>query len=65
MLDVSQRIPKADLFILKENRPESTSGEDFSSGKRLALFDIPGTYTHTGSASHSPRFPRAERSFEG
>lgn len=56
MLDVGQSIPQVDLFILKENAPESISSEDLLSGKRVALFGVPGAYTRTCSASHFPGY---------
>lgn len=55
-IEVGQKIPTVDLFILKDGRPASVSSEELFGERRIALFGVPGAFTSTCSAKHLPGF---------
>lgn len=49
-------LPQASFMAMTENGPEAKSTLDIFSGKRVALFAVPGAFTPTCSAKHLPGF---------
>ncbi len=56
MIEVGQKFPNVDLFVLNDEGPTRISSKDMLGDKRVALFGLPGAYTRTCSASHFPGF---------
>lgn len=56
MIQVGQKLPVVDLFVLKDGGPVGVSSDTLFSGKRVALFGVPGAFTRTCSAKHLPGF---------
>jgi glutaredoxin/glutathione-dependent peroxiredoxin len=55
-IQVGDKLPDVPLSIATEDGPKpATSGEYFS-GKRVALFAVPGAFTPTCSARHLPSY---------
>lgn len=55
-IQVGERIPDVPLSIATADGPQPTSSNAFFSGKRVALFAVPGAFTPTCSARHLPSF---------
>ena len=55
-IQVGERIPDVALSIATADGPQPTSSTDFFSGKRVALFAVPGAFTPTCSARHLPSY---------
>ncbi|MGH1480319.1 MAG: peroxiredoxin [Geminicoccales bacterium] len=55
-IDVGQKIPNVELFILEDGGPKAVSTDALFGGKRVALFGVPGAFTRTCSAKHLPGF---------
>ncbi|MBT6095684.1 MAG: peroxiredoxin [Rhodospirillaceae bacterium] len=55
-VQVGDKIPSLELFIMGDGGPESIGSEDIFDGKRVALFGLPGAYTKTCSAQHLPGY---------
>ena len=53
---VGNKIPAVDLTIMTENGPRVISTDEIFSGKRIAIFGLPGAFTPTCSARHLPGF---------
>ncbi|MBA2772017.1 MAG: peroxiredoxin [Pseudomonadota bacterium] len=53
---VGERIPDVQLSIATADGPQPISSSDYFSGKRVALFAVPGAFTPTCSARHLPSF---------
>lgn len=56
MIAVGDRLPKAMLVKVTPNGPEAVDTADYFTGKRVALFAVPGAFTPTCSAQHLPSF---------
>jgi peroxiredoxin len=50
------RLPDVPLTIATPDGPQPTTSGEYFSGKRVALFAVPGAYTPTCSARHLPSF---------
>jgi peroxiredoxin len=60
-IEVGDRLPDVPLSIATADGPQPTSSGEYFSGKRVALFAVPGAFTPTCSARHMPSFvERAE-----
>ncbi|MBV9528665.1 peroxiredoxin [Sphingomonas sp.] len=55
-IQVGDRLPDVPLTIAGADGPQPTTSGDFFSGKRTALFAVPGAFTPTCSARHLPSF---------
>jgi len=55
-IQVGDRIPDVPIAIATADGPQPTTTGEFFSGKRVALFAVPGAFTPTCSARHLPSF---------
>ena len=55
-VQVGDRIPDAPITIAGPEGPQPTTSGEFFSGKRVALFAVPGAFTPTCSARHLPYY---------
>ena len=55
-IQVGERLPDVPLAIATEEGPKPTTSSEFFSGKRVALFAVPGAFTPTCSARHLPSY---------
>lgn len=55
-IQVGDRLPKVTLTKATAEGPQPVDSEDYFSGRRVALFSVPGPYTPTCSARHLPGF---------
>ncbi len=53
---IGDRLPDAQFVTMTENGPAPTTTADVFSGRRVALFSVPGAFTPTCSAKHLPGF---------
>ena len=53
---VGDRIPDAPLSIATSDGPQPTTSGEYFSGKKVALFAVPGAFTPTCSARHLPSY---------
>lgn len=55
-ISIGDKIPSVTLHVMKDSGPEPISTDDIFSGKKVALFGLPGAFTPTCSAKHVPGF---------
>jgi glutaredoxin/glutathione-dependent peroxiredoxin len=55
-IQVGDRLPDVPLAIATSEGPQPTTSGQFFSGKRVALFAVPGAFTPTCSARHLPSY---------
>lgn len=55
-IKTGDRIPAAQLGQMFENKPRLVNTEEYFSGRKVALFAVPGAFTPTCSAYHLPGF---------
>lgn len=55
-IQVGEKIPSSHFVQMTAEGPNGVSSDDYFSGKRVALFSVPGAYTPTCSAKHLPGF---------
>jgi peroxiredoxin len=55
-IKTGEKLPQASFMTVGENGPEPKTTDDLFSGKRVALFAVPGAFTPTCSAQHLPSF---------
>ncbi len=55
-ISIGEKIPSVTLYVMKESGPEAITTDDIFSGKKVALFGLPGAFTPTCSAKHVPGF---------
>ena len=55
-ISVGDRIPDVQLTLATADGPQPVSSTDFFSGKKVALFAVPGAFTPTCSARHLPSY---------
>ena len=55
-IQVGDRIPDVPITIAGSEGPQQTTSSEYFSGKRVALFAVPGAFTPTCSARHLPSY---------
>ncbi len=55
-IQVGDRIPEAEFFVMGANGPDKVSSSAVFSGKKVVLFAVPGAYTPTCDQQHMPGF---------
>ena len=55
-IKVGDRLPKTSLMKATAEGPQPVGTEEYFSGRRVALFSVPGAFTPTCSARHLPGF---------
>ena len=55
-ISVGDRIPQTTFIQATPEGPKPVDSESFFSGRRVALFSVPGAFTPTCSARHLPGF---------
>ena len=55
-IQVGDRIPDVQLTLATPEGPVPVKSGDYFTGKRIALFAVPGAYTPTCSARHLPSY---------
>lgn len=55
-IQVGDKIPHAEFFVLGPDGPGKMSTDDVFSGKKVVLFAVPGAYTPTCDQQHMPGF---------
>ncbi|MGF1550858.1 MAG: peroxiredoxin [Sphingomonadaceae bacterium] len=55
-ISVGDELPRTTLMKATEEGPEPVDSEEFFSGRKVALFAVPGAFTPTCSAKHLPGF---------
>jgi peroxiredoxin len=55
-VQIGDRIPDVPITIAGSEGPQQTTSSEYFSGKRVALFAVPGAFTPTCSARHLPSY---------
>lgn len=55
-INIGDTIPSGKFGIMTEAGPGAISTDELFSGKRIAIFSVPGAFTPTCSAKHVPGF---------
>ncbi len=55
-IQIGDPIPDTPLTIASADGPEGTTSAEYFSGKKVALFAVPGAFTPTCSARHLPSY---------
>ena len=55
-IKVGDKIPSATLMEMQDGKPTPVKTDDFFSGRKVAVFALPGAFTPTCSAKHVPGF---------
>lgn len=63
-ISIGDRLPDATLSRLGQNGPESVELAGLASGRRIAIFAVPGAYTPTCTNAHLPSFIRSIDEFK-
>ena len=56
MIQVGDRVPDVELYVMGPSGPETIKSEGWFQGKRVDLFAIPGAFTPTCSGRHLPGY---------
>jgi len=62
-ISVGDRLPEATLTRFGSKGPEAVKVSELTTGKKVALFGLPGAFTRTCSAAHLPSFIRTAEQF--
>ena len=57
-INVGQKLPEGVFMQLKDGVPTPVSVADLTTGRKVALFGLPGAFTSTCSSAHLPSFMR-------
>jgi len=63
-IQIGEKLPDATFMTPGAEGPEPVTTEDVFSGKRVALFAVPGAFTPTCSAKHLPGFKERAAEFK-
>ena len=55
-IKVGDKIPSVNLAVMGSEGPQGVTTDDIFSGKKVAIFGVPGAFTPTCSAKHLPGF---------
>lgn len=55
-IKAGDRLPETTFMRMGANGPEPVKTQDYFSGRKIALFSVPGAYTPTCHAKHLPGF---------
>lgn len=55
-IQVGERLPDVPIAIATPDGPQPTTSGEYFSGKKVALFAVPGAFTPTCSARHLPSY---------
>ena len=55
-IQVGDRIPDSEFFVMTANGPDKISSTEVFAGKKVVLFAVPGAYTPTCDQKHLPGF---------
>ncbi len=55
-ISVGDKIPSVELHVMTDDGPGAISTDEIFSGKKVAIFGLPGAFTRTCSAKHLPGF---------
>jgi peroxiredoxin len=64
-IHVGDRLPDVPLTIATADGPKPTTASEYFSGKRVALFAVPGAFTPTCSARHLPSYVEKASELKG
>jgi len=64
-IQVGERLPDVPLTIATGDGPKPTTSGEYFSGKRVALFAVPGAFTPTCSARHLPSYVEKAQELKG
>lgn len=56
VIDVGDRVPDADLYIIHDEGPKTVRSSDVLGTGKVVLFGVPGAFTRTCSQQHLPGF---------
>ena len=56
MIQVGDRVPDVELYVMGPSGPETIKSESWLQGKRVVLFALPGAFTPTCSGRHLPGY---------
>ncbi|NNE56760.1 MAG: peroxiredoxin [Hellea sp.] len=63
-IKIGDTIPEATFMTLGADGPEPVTSEQIFSGKRVAIFAVPGAFTPTCSAKHLPGYKEQADAFK-
>src|SRR5436305_3252695 len=64
-INEGDRLPDVPLTIASADGPKPTTSGEYFSGKRVALFAVPGAFTPTCSARHLPSYVDKAQELKG
>jgi glutaredoxin/glutathione-dependent peroxiredoxin len=64
-IQVGDKLPETTFTVMGEDGPKPITTSEMFSGKKVALFAVPGAYTPTCSKQHMPGFVANSAEFKG
>jgi len=64
-IQVGERLPDVSIAIAGPDGPQPTTSGEYFSGKKVALFAVPGAFTPTCSARHLPSYVEKASELKG
>lgn len=64
-IQVGDKLPETTFTVMGEDGPKPITTSEMFSGKKVALFAVPGAYTPTCSKQHMPGFVANSTEFKG